>query len=107
VAQFLIQPQAGHPRLHRDGQVLGIDAQDGIHAGQIQTDAAAHRQQMALQRGAGAVGNDRDAVRRGRLKQRGNLVGVFGPDHRIGRHGIKGRFVATVLQADRRGGRAA
>ena len=62
VAQVGVQLLARHPGLDAAVHVGLADVDDARHARQVEGDAAAHRGDVALQRGAGAPGHHRHAV---------------------------------------------
>ena len=102
VAQMLVQLLAGHPGLDRGVEILGADPHDPVHLGHVDGDAAGQRRDLALERGAGAKGDDRRLVRGAELDDRRDLVGGVREGDRIGRvRGMIG-FVPAVLGADRR-----
>ena len=82
-------PQTGlEGRGHRDG----VDGEQALHPDQVEADHAGVRRvaagdQPADHRGAAAERHDGDVVSRCDLEQRLHLVGVGGPDHRVGRIG--------------------
>ncbi len=77
-----------------------MDGQHLVHAADIQTDAALHGEQMPLQRGAYAKGDDGDTVTRRQPHGIGDIGGGLGKHHGSGRgHVRKGRFVAPMLLA--------
>jgi len=107
VANLVVQLHARHAGLHRDGQVFGMDADDLVHAAEVQADAALHCQQMAFQRRARAVRNHRHGVLVGQLQHRGHVAGALAEHHPFGRRRVQRRLIATVLNAHRhRGGTA-
>ena len=107
VLDLAVELLARHAGLHRDRQVLGVQAHDLRHGRHVDADAALHRQQMAFQRRAGAVGDHRHRVFVGQAQHRRHLVGAFAEHHHLGRRHRVGRFVAAVLLAHRGGGGAA
>ena len=99
VPDLRIELVARDAGLHGHRQVLGVDAEDALHPRQVQAHAALHRQQVAFERGSGAVGDHRHAMRVGQGQHRGDLVVAFGEDDRLRRRHVEGRFVATMLLA--------
>ena len=59
VAQVLVQRLAGHAGLDHAVEVLGVHGQHAVHARGVDRDAAVGGVDVALQRRAGAVGDDR------------------------------------------------
>ena len=63
--QGLVELFARDPRLHRHCQIRVVDGQHLVHASHVHADAALHRQQMPLQRGAHTKRDHRHGVARG------------------------------------------
>ena len=68
-----------------------------IHLRQIDRQATLHRQDMTLQRGTGAVGDNREAILVAQRYSGRHIVDVLGEYHRIGQHGVVGRFIASMV----------
>jgi hypothetical protein len=96
----LLAPDAG---FHNAIKVFRVDREDAVHAGEVERDAAAHRAEAALQRGAGAERDDRRAVRPAEVHQVDDIGARLGEHHGIGPHGGDMRLAEAVL-LKRRGG---
>jgi hypothetical protein len=102
---LLVELLARDARLHRDGQVLGMDGQHLVHAPEVDADATLHRQQMPLERGAHTKRDHRYLVGVGQRHDAGHFGGRLGKHHRSRRWCGKGGFVAAMLLAHhQRGG---
>ena len=72
---MLVELLARDPGLDGGVEILGVDAQDPVHLRHVDADAARQRRDMALERGAGAEGDDRRLVLGAKLDDRGDLLG--------------------------------
>ena len=63
VAQMLVERLARHAGLDDAIEVLGVHREHAVHVAEVEADAAAWRVDLAFQRGAGAEGHHRHAVR--------------------------------------------
>ncbi len=106
VAQFVVQLQPRDPGLHGDEHVGGGHVEDAVHAGEIEADAALHREQLAFERRSGAKGDDRHVLRGGQFHRVGHVLRTFAEHHGGRRRHVEGRFIAPMLLAHRlRGGK--
>jgi hypothetical protein len=103
---LLVELLARHAGLHRHRQVVGVDRQHPVHAADIDADAALHREQVALERGAHAEGDHRHAVVARQLHRIGHVPCAFGEHHGSRWRRLEGRFVTAVLGPHRHGRRA-
>jgi len=62
IAQMLVQRLAGDAGLDHAVEIVGMDFQHAVHVMEINADAAGGRIDVALERGAGAVGNHGHAM---------------------------------------------
>ena len=107
ILDFPVQLLARHAGLHGHGQVFGLQRDDAVHLRQVRADAAGHRQQVAFERGADAIGDQRHVVVMAQPRHRGYLVGAVREHHGIRQGGRERRFVAAMVLAHaRRGGKA-
>mmetsp|Transcript_6667 Transcript_6667/g.27788 ORF Transcript_6667/g.27788 Transcript_6667/m.27788 type:complete len:431 (+) Transcript_6667:1468-2760(+) len=107
VLQRLVELLAGHARLHGHGEVIGVDAQHLGHARHIQADATAHGQQVPFQRRARAKRDDRHAVPGAQRDDLRHLALALREHDGLRRRHIEDGFIAAMLFAHRRRGRAA
>ena len=76
------QPVVDDARLD-DGEALdGVDLEDPVHGVERDDDAAGHRVRAAGEAGAGAAGDDRDAVRGAEPHGGGDVLGAHRPHDR-------------------------
>ena len=106
-ADALLERGARDAGLERDVEVLDAHAQDRVHQARVDRNAALDREDVALERGAGAERDDRHAVVRARAHDRGDLLGRARERHRVGRRRRERRLVAPVQVAHRLRGRQA
>lgn len=92
-----VQLLAGHAGLNRAIQILGADADDLRHAGEIDGNTTPYRAQMALEGGTGAECDDRHAF--GRAEPHGfrYVLRVFRKDDCIRNRGDVVGFTAAML----------
>ncbi len=79
--------------------VLGAELLDGGHGREVEGDAAAHRVHVALERGAGAEGRERHAVRVAEARDLRHLLGGFREGDGVGERGGGRVLAAGVLGA--------
>ncbi|ABA50808.1 hypothetical protein BURPS1710b_3340 [Burkholderia pseudomallei 1710b] len=101
VAQRVVQRAAREPGLDGRGQVVGVDRQHAVHLRQIERHAAAHREQMALERRADAVGDQRHVVSCAEEDCIAHVVGRACEHDGVGQLRIERRLVAAVMGAHR------
>ena len=82
-AQVLLELLTGHAGLDGGIQVVGADAQDAIHPRHVDRDAAVDRIDVAFERGAGAEGHNRTAVRRAGAHDGLDRLGALGEHDRM------------------------
>ncbi len=80
------------------------DVEDAVHARQVERDAAAHRGDVALERGAGAPGHDGDVFGVAERQQAAGFVGGFDEGDGVGQHRRLGVLAVRVVVAQRRVG---
>jgi hypothetical protein len=91
-----VQLLTRHPGLDGRVEVGRFDAKDAVHAREVEADAAAHRRAVALERRAGAVGDERGAVPSADPDDRADLVGRRGVGDRLRRVGRAEAGVGAV-----------
>ncbi len=84
VAQMLVQELAGDAGLDAAIHVGLVDLEDPGHARKVEADAAAHRRDMALERGAGAERHHRHAGRVAEGEQPRGFLGVLDEGDGVG-----------------------
>ena len=95
------------PASMRQSMFGRVHLQDARHARQVEADAAAHRRDMPLQRGAGAVRHHRHAMRVAQAEQARGLLGGLDEGDGVGQHRRLGVLaVAVVLAQGGIGGQA-
>jgi len=102
-----VQLLAGDAGLHRHRQVVGVDRQHLVHPVDVDADAAAHREQVALDRRAGAAGDHRGGVLPAQPHRVRDVLRVLREHHARRRRHRERRLVAAMLLAHgQRGGKA-
>jgi hypothetical protein len=105
VLDELVELLARHAGLHHGVEVRLVHRQHLVHLRQVDADAAFHRQDVALERGADAVGNHRHLVPAADVDDVAHLFGGLGEDHHVrGRVRKVGLVLAVVLAHRGRGG---
>ena len=85
VAQMLVELLARDARLDHAIEVLRVHRQHLVHVAEIHRHAAKGRVDVALERGAGAEGNDRNAMCGADAHDRLDVRGRLRKHHRVGR----------------------
>ena len=85
VAQMLVERLAGDAGLDHAVEILGIDREHAVHVAQVDADAAARRIDLPLQRGSGAEGDHRHAVRGADAHHVLDVRGLLREHHRVRR----------------------
>ena len=99
-AQRLVELAARDARFHADVEVVDGQAKDAVHLAHVDADPPVQRLDVALERAAGAEGDDRRLVTGAHADDRGRLLGARREDDGVGRRdGVK-RLVGAVLLAD-------
>ena len=105
VAEVGVERLAGDAGLDAGVEVGGVDLEDAVEPRQVDGDAALDGGDVALERGAGAVGDDRGAVGGAEADDGGDLLGRDREGDGVGGvAGVVGGVLAVVL-ADGGGGR--
>src|SRR5690348_6367866 len=78
-----------------------MDGEDLVHAGEVEGNAAPWCQDMAFDRAADTVGNDRHALLGAEADDGGDFFRTFRHHHAVGRLRGMYRLVAAMLQAGR------
>ncbi len=105
VAQMGVQRLARHAGLDPAVEIGGVDLEHPVEPREVDRDAALERGDVALERGAGAEGDDRRAVAGADPHQLGHLGGAGGEGHGVGRVAFVEGHVLAVLFPHRRRGR--
>ncbi len=100
-AQVVVELLARHAGLDRAVEVGLVHGEDAVHPRGVDGDAAQGRVDVALERGTGAEGDDRDAVVGADADDVGDLLGAVGEGHGVGRLVRQPRRRVAVLFADR------
>ena len=96
----LLERGVDDARLHDGTEVLGVDLDDLVHAGQGDRQAAFDAARAAGQAGARTAGHDRDPELGGELHQPAHLFGAAGQGDGEGQSGVQvGRLVPAVRLA--------
>ena len=89
---------AGDAGLDDAIEILGMDGEHAVHVAEIEADAAVRRVDLALERGAGAEGDHRNALCRADAHDLLHVFGGVRKHHRIGRLvGDPGQRIAVLL----------
>ena len=103
----LLERQPVHARLHAAVEVLGVDLEHAVHAGEVEREPAVDGQHVALERAAGAPRDHRHAVLGAGAQDRGDLLGGVRERDGVGLARGEAGLVARVQAEDRgRGGEA-
>lgn len=101
VAQMLVELLAPHAGLDGAVEILGIDRQDHVHLRHVDADPAAHRGDIALDRGAGAEGDDRHLRLDAEPDDLDHLLGAARKGDRVRQHCGEMGLAAAVLKPHR------
>ena len=99
IAQGRVELLAGDAGLDHAVQVLGMDGQDPVHAGEVDGDAALQRCHVALERGAGPERDHRHAMRGTAGDDAADILGRGRERHRVGQVQRMVALAAAVLLA--------
>ncbi len=107
VAEMLVEHLAGDARLDDAVEVLRVDGEHPVHAGEVDRHPAARGIDVALERRADAEGDHRHPVGGADLDDLDHVVGRFGEDHGVRRLVGEPGEGMTVLAPHRLGTREA
>ncbi len=107
LAEQLLQREPVHARLDAAVEVLRVDLEHAVHAGEVERDPAVDGQHVALERAAGAPRDHGHAVLGAGPQDRGDLLGRVREGDRVGLARGEARLVAAVQAEDRGRGREA
>jgi citrate lyase alpha subunit len=98
VTQMIVELLSGYPRLHSAVQIIVVDLENGVHLREIDAHTAVQGLHVAFERGARAVGDDRNLVARTHADDGGHVLGAASERHRIrGGDLVKGLVLAVLL----------
>ncbi len=94
-------------RLHTAVEIFRVDLEHLGHARQVEADTAIKRLEMPLERGTGAIGNDRNARLIAEFQDARDLFIALGEHHDVRQPGILHALAVAMVLAHRlRGDRA-
>jgi hypothetical protein len=91
-----VEGLSGDAGLHAAVEVVGLDGEDAVHAGQIEGDAAPDGLDVPFHGGAGTEGHDGRGVLGAQAQDGRDFVGGLGEGDGVGRRGIVPGLVARV-----------
>ncbi len=100
---MLVELLAGDAGLDHAIEIVGVDGENGVHAREVERDAAMRGVDMAFERRADAERNDRRVVPGAELDQVDHVIFVFGEHHRVRRLVLEPGQRVAVRLADRLG----